>query len=296
MKLPDFRGRLERYSRCLPLVPRLEPPATGSLSLEEKLQEYEEDANTDPVRRRQLTAIQFYLRDLIAACQGEWVRLTHGVSNYATLLEDIRRHTQACLVTFNYDTLIERALQDLGFQIGFIENHVDSKFPLIKLHGSIDWVQWVTVGHGHRSELQPYELIENAELLCPVGDIHKEGANPQIRIEERLFAIPALAIPVVTKSNFVCPQSHLNCLRELIPGVTKILMIGWRGAEQHFLKMLSDNLKTRIRGMVVCGSEEAGTETAERLKTAGIDGDFEVFGGGFSQFILGRECAAFLKA
>src|SRR5579864_7904587 len=195
MKFPDFRGRLDRYTRCRPLVPRLEPPATGSLSLEEKLQAYEEDAKTDPERRRQLMAIQFYLRDLIGACESAWVGLTHGVSNYTTLLDDIRRYSQACLVTFNYDTLIERSLEDLGFRIGFMENYVHPKFPLIKLHGSIDWVQSVRVEGGHHSELQPYQLIEFVELLRPLGDIHKDGVNPNIYPEERLFAIPALAIP-----------------------------------------------------------------------------------------------------
>jgi len=192
--------------------------------------------------------------------------------------------------------LVERALEAIGVRFGFMENYVSSEFPLIKLHGSIDWVRSVIVEGRRHSELQPYQLIEYAELLRPLGEIHKEGADPQIHTEERLFAIPALAIPVVTKSDFVCPTSHLNHLSALIPSVTKILTIGWRGAEQHFLKMLSENLKTEVSVMVVCGTEEAGAETSERLRSAGVHGGFRVFPGGFSDFILGQDWQTFLRA
>jgi len=296
IRLPEFRRHLERYPKCLPLVPRLEPPATGSLSLEEQLQRYEEDAKTDPERRRQLTAVQFYLRDLIANCQGQWLNFTNRVSNYTTLLDDIRRHSGACLVTFNYDTLLDRSLQDLGINIGSIENYLDGIFPLIKLHGSIEWEQWVAVKGRRSGELSPNELINYGELLKPVGDIKKSGTSPGIHSDVRLFPVPALAIPVVTKSTFSCPQSHLNRLGELIPSITKVLTIGWRGAEQHFLKMLSENLKTQVGGLVVGGTEEAGAETIEKLKNAGVSGDFAVFPGGFSDFIVDRRCETFLKA
>ncbi len=43
---------------------------------------------------------------------------------YATLLDEIRRRTKSILVTFNYDRLIERALEDLGIPTGFMSNYI----------------------------------------------------------------------------------------------------------------------------------------------------------------------------
>jgi hypothetical protein len=81
-------------------------------------------------------AVRYYFRDLIRESENGWRGQSFGVSNYTTLLDDIRLHTECCLVTFNYDTMVERALEDLGVLPGSMESYVDSTFPLIKLHGS----------------------------------------------------------------------------------------------------------------------------------------------------------------
>lgn len=56
--------------------------------------------------------------------------------------------------------------------------------------------------------------------------------------------VPAIAIPVQTKTDdtFDWPDSHRAYLKQLLPQVTKILIIGWRRKEAHFLNLLREKL------------------------------------------------------
>lgn len=136
LNLPAFRNHLRKYPRCRPLIPLLE----NAPNVEEVLGAWQ--ANADDMRLRQLAAIRYYLRDLIYTCQREWDAFTRGISNYATVLDQVRSQPKIALVTFNYDTMIEGALADLKVGVGSMDSYLaDRRFKLFKLHGSIDWVQ-----------------------------------------------------------------------------------------------------------------------------------------------------------
>jgi len=106
---------------------------------------------------------------------------------------------------------------------------------------------------------------------------------------------PALAIPVETKRQYECPEEHLNVLRECLAKVTKILVIGWRATEDHFLRLLLDRLpEDRLPIMVVAGSPREAMKTVNRMRKAGIKGDFLPTEGGFTDFIVRREGDEFL--
>jgi hypothetical protein len=59
------------------------------------------------------------------------------------------------------------------------------------------------------------------------------GLTPQ---RSKVVVAPAIAIPTLTKDNFVCPESHLAVLREAMTEVSHLLVIGWRAAEDHFFR------------------------------------------------------------
>lgn len=134
---PAFRDHLLKYPQCRPLIPLLQ----SAPDVEEVLGNWQADA--DAVRLRQLAAIRYYLRDLIYDCESRWKDVTRGVLNYGTVLDQIRKkEPEVALVTFNYDTLIERAMSDVGVNVGSMDAYLaDRQFKLFKLHGSIDWVQ-----------------------------------------------------------------------------------------------------------------------------------------------------------
>jgi hypothetical protein len=106
--------------------------------------------------------------------------------------------------------------------------------------------------------------------------------------------LPELAIPTVSKQKFVCPKDHIRALREFIPQVTKIVIVGWRAAEQNFLEMLAAGLQDDVSVLAACGNADAAEETLGRVSAARIKGEFKPAPGGFSEFVMKRRIEPFL--
>jgi hypothetical protein len=117
---------------------------------------------------------------------------------------------------------------------------------------------------------------------------------------------PAIAIPVEKKHSFECPPHMLEELVALLPQITKILVIGWRATEEHFLALLANRfmgLKRGVQLYIVAGprpitsdpppGEEIGVRICRALlnnppSTPVIDP------GGFTDFMLSRRAEQFL--
>src|SRR5215475_8288229 len=114
---PEFEAMRERFRACLPLIPYLQNRPDGR-SVEQVLEQFELDANKNSDRgdrtRQQLTAVKFYLQSIIFQCEHASMGLAQGVTNHLTLIDLIEKNRPkgqaVCLITFNYDCLIERAL------------------------------------------------------------------------------------------------------------------------------------------------------------------------------------------
>ena len=68
--------------------------------------------------------------------------------------------------------------------------------------------------------LPPLQVVDGYPMLVNAG---------------RLI-FPALAIPVEGKDEFSCPKRHVERLRNLLAGASRIMTIGWRATEAHFLE------------------------------------------------------------
>ncbi len=103
--------------------------------------------------------------------------------------------------------------------------------------------------------------LKNRALAFTVKDC-SDGVIPVSRdIPHAYPFIPALAIPVVRKEHYECPVDHLNRLDAFLPKVTKLLVIGWRANESHFLERLQKNLTGNdIRVMIVSDSEKGAKQ------------------------------------
>lgn len=118
---------------------------------------------------------------------------------------------------------------------------------------------------------------------------------------------PAIALPVEKKRSFECPSDMLEELANLLPQITKILVIGWRGTEEHFLAMLGNRLtglKPGVHIYIVNGPRPAnydpqGDEDRVRIfralannppKSGSLDR------GGFTDFIISRRAEQFLAS
>jgi hypothetical protein len=294
-----IKGRIQEFGRCAAIIPDLQNTADGK-SLEQKLQKYQEQADSNPERYReryrQLAGLRFFLQNMIFNIDQPWYDSGLHISNHLTLIDHIWGVVQdnLCFVTFNYDRLIEFALEKHGRRFFEIDSYISSKnLSLFKLHGSVNWKRKAVSWPSEISVL--LDVIENAQGL-QFGDEFAIVDNPlQLKISDRI-CYPAISIPVVTKSKFECPRAHLQTLEQLLPETKLIIIVGWRGAEQHFIEILINHIHKGIPTMVIAGNENDASITLRNLRSSGLDLPFSPSDKGFTGAILSGEIIDFVRS
>ena len=205
--------------------------------------------------------------------------------------------------------MLEVAFSTVGVEIQALSDYITSdRYKLIKLHGSTNWAREVDTSKAEEmnpsiantlTRAQPWPVIraivDHAEIINVTQRYrlvsHSEHPTSTLG-GSALF--PAIAIPIETKSDYECPNEHLEALLAFAPRVDKLLVVGWRGAEIHFLQTLAAEVQQDIQGHIVAGSSDEANETIERLQQAGIKGEYRAFGNGFTDFIRKREAEQLL--
>jgi hypothetical protein len=100
----------------------------------------------------------------------------------------------------------------------------------------------------------------------------------------------------VSQSLTTSAAEHLAVLRACLTRISKIIVIGWRAREQHFLRLLGESSRVETRLLMVAGTLHAAHEVSCYMKQAGVKGSFDLFDGGFSQLVTARTLSEFLKA
>src|SRR5262249_44491328 len=145
------------------------------------------------------------------------------------------------LVTFNYDLLLDRACRSVvpEMRLAKMSDYGrGSAHWLVKLHGSTDWNAERGEGRerqSSRSCLEEYNAWSGRTgSLTVTGRYARHGE--MLEGESWGPLRPAIAIPMVTKrgDDFACPAEHLRNLQQMIPLVSELVVVGWRGEEQHF--------------------------------------------------------------
>ena len=117
---------------------------TEGRAVENVTQELQAEAGEDPERHRQLAAVRYYLQYMLWEYTRHWKDQAKGISNYKSLLDQIRHRSKIdevfYLPTFNYDTLLEDAGPGIGLRIGGLPDYVGGHpyYKVIKLHGSVN--------------------------------------------------------------------------------------------------------------------------------------------------------------
>lgn len=305
-----FAGHFWGHRDCAALFHHLRQIVdNGTSSIENELESMHTDAERYPHLRRATFALRSYIQDVIRHCVDNWMDQTKGVTGHVVLLNEIakwrhNRQDMVCIVTFNYDTLIESACADvLGLKFADISTYVaDPRYELFKLHGSIDWGRQVRNVRG--------TILDSVAQFAWTDEYRVSTSkywDPPYQPTEdpTTMYVPAIAVPTVSKSGFECPPAHIEVLTSVIPLVTHLLVIGWRGMEEHFLSLwrqgpISDAsaaFPARLeRLQIVSGSKDGAEEVRRRLADeAGIRcADERVAGEGFSQFLESGALTSFL--
>jgi len=287
----QFRQALKLYRQIQPIVPYLRD--RGTRSLEEVLQELYDGAANHTDRPKQIVALRFYIRDVIYECSMNWLDEIDGVTNHKTLVDQILEFPggPTLFVTFNYDELIEDALLDRGFRTKYFEDYVYRlpEFRLYKLHGSMRWARLVTPSP---TAMELDELIDTAAQSRPPNEGFRMYDNVHATTIDGWAAIPSIALPVFNKSDFECPRIHLENVIQHLPRVDKILAIGWRAKEAHFMKLLTEHLH-HMRALWVVSKDDARAilqdlQNQLSSKLVGTDISLQVFESGFTNFVTSR--------
>jgi hypothetical protein len=234
-------------------------------SLEGVLEDLQAAAATYAPGQRQLAAVRYYLQCMLGECESLWEReAAQGITNYKSLLDQIERFRKptesVCLVTFNYDSMLERALVAVGIRVASLEDYVSSDaYKLIKLHGSVNWGRLVSLPGMDNSNLMgrddwtlANELIDHASELQVTDAYRFQYQRPMVKASGSPL-IPALAIPLQKKQNYECPSEHLDALKKALPSVRRLLVIGWRAADRPFLELLRRDGRQAVDCLVVAG-------------------------------------------
>jgi len=298
-----FDPWVRQYPDCTTVITRLRRHENSTLEAE--MERLRVQAERDDHRAAELHAIKYYLRRVLWNCGEQWLLKTSGVTNYAQLLGEIRlwrdSHPgeEVRFVTFNYDTLLEDACRRaLRMEIQTISGYVSRIYKVYKPHGSVNWVRTLDDSMGVKTSNVEESIIALGTSLSLSSGYHVVTTSDQTHFE-RHYTYPALALPVNTKLSFECPDDHLAQMQADIPAVTKLLVIGWRAMEPHFLDFWKQPRLTSVpdkisKIAIVAGNLVAAEHVQNQLRASGAEGRFLLSKGGFSEFVTGSELEDFL--
>ena len=237
---------------------------TGGSAFEETLEDLYRTARGNRNLERGFTALRFYLRDLFKAATFEWPSQVGGVTNHQWLVRAVEAWRGSVdgyvvWVTFNYDGLLDSALEDfysydLG-NLGTDDPHLQAyvahpDWALVKLHGSHDWARRTGVlAEDVRSPSDDYgaylKLVAewDAESDPPTAETRFRRVSGLVPDGDAELWVPALMAPLATKSDFECPPAHRSHFEARLPDVDLIFTVGWSAQDAHFLATLD---KSRI--------------------------------------------------
>ena len=299
---PTFRAYFQRFPECLPLITNLRHRAQN-VTVEQELERMSGEIAAHPARHAQLMAVRYALHLLLYQCVQGWSGVHAGVTNYGTLMDHIARwrsnYKRVVVVTFNYDTMIEDAFEVVGVKISSMSDYVrDSRYQLVKIHGSVNWARDIAEPLNLNPN-DPRILINEAGRIRTsdtwwMVDQYPVSSVPLPDQRRRIAAVPAIALPLLSKSSFECPPEHLQALEDALPHVSKVLVMGWRAMEPNFNALLKKHIYNQL-WHIVAGSRQAGEDAVRHLTAAGIAGKFSISDGGFSSFVINRESYGFLQ-
>lgn len=271
--------------------------------------------NFDVLSLMRLISIQYYLSDLFNQISINYSQ--SGLSNIDVLITKaheyaVRKREDVVFITFNYDTLIESAMERVfGKSILRIDDYVNGYIKLFKCHGSCNWFKTFNrnrIGYSNDISSKPIfqHVWDNRYNLWDINSALDKDVvlynNDSYFIETdnksgqkiRLALFPQLLIPMRTKDDFVLPENHNKSLDQSLNDVTDILIIGWKGSETHFNKYLSNRISNRGVTITVVNAGDKSIE--KELKSFNINAKYNFYDkmkatqnnipGSFSQYIV----------
>lgn len=226
---------------------------------------------------------QYYLQNLFSIVSEK--NRNHEANLYDVLFEQVisslPKNGRIVVVNFNYDTFIEQSLERIWNQSFFnIDDYVDDKrqVNLFKPHGSCNW------GWRFRTDIlggNPSEWLYRRnitldkiyfELLGSEIEMVRTGYGQLLLNKSKIQIVrsdephyPAMFIPYTDKDDFVLPFKHYNILTDYLSKITDMYLIGWKGNELMFNKLLKSYAHRLERVTIVNPLEKQNQEVSKNI-------------------------------
>lgn len=221
----------------------------------------------------------FYLWRLLQRV-SETYQGANGNTYYLLMRKLIDRDDDFALISFNYDTLLDRAvIEVLGCPLRSVGEYLD--VPLIKPHGSVNWLlerdddpehrreapsdhaAWLSTAsalmyNGSRFDAEHWTVVDPTETaLREIGDL---------RVARNNYFYPLLFMPVTTKWYEVVNGFHQLMIRSAwneIEQASAIYVIGYSANDDVFAQIMG-SARERT-SLYVVGVGDGASEIAERI-------------------------------
>lgn len=243
-------------------------------------------------------------------------RLLQVVSNaydptktiYVDLIRSLKdREEDFGLITFNYDTLLDQAVQDIFHEV-FEDFSQYLDFPLLKLHGSINWLLKMRPNDSSADRSPTFDIaqririfgrqmytnespfsLEDLQVLDP-KDLTLNNTHDLVRhMINTSHYYPLMFLPVISKQYAFVNEFEnrvLNKAKKLLWEAEEIFVIGYR-ANDKVIEELLKGIPQGKRFVVVGRDTESAKETAQKIEL--IAPQFrkrvEHFPGSFKNFV-----------
>lgn len=258
---------------------------------------------------KKIMALRFYLTELFGKISHHFYR--HENNHRHLIYEIENRIGQACFVNYNYDTLLEKNINTIDLNRE-IDSYTQGPFKVIKYHGAFNWVYEPFVVPG---KIDVYDYFtNNAKTLN--NEVNSRNVYPltrgnfdyasvdfnihdyrKVREVEWDYFLPAVAIPIGTKGNHVCPKAHIDILEEELKRIDRILVIGWRAQDEHLIDLLKKNLTNDVKLTVVSSNSDNAGEIALKFKDIQQIKEEDIYvseAEGYTNYMIKREYEKFL--
>lgn len=263
--------------------------------------------------------LQFFLQELFEVisktCTEQYFRYSLPSLFAQKLFSRNQDNNKPVIVSFNYDTILESAIeQHLKFTFTnlnqYIQPNTTIHFLFFKPHGSWNW-GWAfdqaaikeagndIAGWLYKNNISPAKVYY--DLLGPnmlVSDgwghearNHEHGIGKLTPNKNKITLagkkgqyFPSLLLPYRDKDEFVMPYPHQIRMELVMPHIEELVLIGWKGNEKLFNTKLQANAKALKR--IVIANPDAQVVKAELSKYLKLDNYEIIVAKGFEDYVL----------
>lgn len=273
-------------------------------SLEEEWIKLRDSYN--PVISRRHINLQFYMRELFHWISCDVVRSHYRNNLYSLFVDKLQKYLvntdeRIALVSFNYDTILDQFVEkifdspfsQMSDYIEYNKRHI----LLFKPHGSCNW-GWKINKRQALDNANPilhqalydkstelwdlfYRIIGDFNEMVhknawgPESSLHKNGLGRFTINKNKIEVVnapinnthfPALLMPYREKDEFIMPYYHHHAMRWFINEIEEIYLIGWKGNEDVFNRLLKVHAHRLKKIIIVNPTEDKNKEVTRNLQ------------------------------